>query len=97
MSENKGYTHPEALVDADWVQRGRIAGVGIAKDMAIQQLHMVAKLTGGIESSSCIVQVDLPLRIQARVLRRPEFVEERGGIKCRVVLFEGDFCLLHPR
>lgn len=20
MSENKGYTHPEALVDADWVQ-----------------------------------------------------------------------------
>src|SRR5690242_8039545 len=62
--------------------------MGIAEDMAREQLHMLPHLAFGIEPSTGIIQVDLLLGIQASVLRGAESIKGLRGIKGWILLPE---------
>ena len=61
-------------------RRGRVDGVWVAEHRRPEQLEVVGELRLGVEAATGVVEVDLPLGVQASVLRRPEPVET-GGVE----------------
>ena len=62
--------------------------MGVAEDMLAEQLQMFPYLAFGIESSTGVVQVDLPLGIQASILRGAKVIEGSGCVEGRELLPE---------
>jgi len=48
--------------------RGQVLRVGVAKDTAGEQRDMLAHLRFGVQTPAGIIQVDMPLLIQPRIL-----------------------------
>ena len=70
--------------------------MGVAEDMAAEQLGMFPHLAFGIKSPSGVVQIDMLLGIQTRILRGAEGIKGVGGIErgkllseCRLSNFDG--------
>jgi len=55
--------------------------MGIAEDMATEQLQVLPHLTFGIQSPASVVQIDVLLGIQASILRGTEGIKGSSGIK----------------
>ena len=55
--------------------------MGIAEDMAAEQLQMLPHLTFGIQSPTGIVQVDMLLGIQASILRGAKGIKGSGRLE----------------
>ena len=62
--------------------------MGIAEDMATEQLYVLPHLAFGIKSPTGVVQVDVLLGIQASILRGAEAIKGLSGIKGRILLPE---------
>src|SRR2546423_14239760 len=55
--------------------RGWIEGVWVAKDVVAQQFHMFTELALGVKATTGIVEVDMPMLVQATVFCGAQFVE----------------------
>ena len=58
--------------------RGQILGVRVAKDSIAEQCHVLAQLRFGIQAAARVIQVDMPLPIQARIFGGAQFVQFAG-------------------
>jgi len=63
--------------------------VRVAVDLAAHQRQVVANLTLGVEAAAGVVEVDVPLRVQARVLAGAQTVEFLRGRKLGVRVEKG--------
>ena len=91
-SEHKG---TRMLDQCGRCSRGWIERVWVAKDVVAQEFHMLTELAFGIESASGIVEIDMPLFVQAAVLSGTQFVQQGCFLKGCVVLPECLFRYLH--
>ena len=59
--------------------RGRVGGVRIAEHRRQQQIHVAPHLTLAVEASPRVVEIDVPLPVEARELAGAEVIEDLGG------------------
>ena len=70
-------------------QRGRVDRVRVAEHVLTQLLHVRAQLRFGVEPSAGVVEIDLVLHVESRVLGRPKLVQTTRRVELGIATSEG--------
>ena len=69
---------PRLLDEAGHPRRGQAGGVRVAEDVAVEEAGVRADLRLGVKAAAGVIEIDMPLLVEAPVLRRPQLVEDAG-------------------